>query len=81
MMEPASQPYTLEKRIERLEQIAASLEGDRLELDQALQLFEEGIRHLREAERLLTESELRIDRILDEIGGTLITEPVREEPA
>jgi exodeoxyribonuclease VII small subunit len=75
----AADPKTLEKRIERIEEIASRLENDRLELQEALQLFEEGISHIREAERLIKESELRIERILDEVGGTLITEPVRED--
>jgi exodeoxyribonuclease VII small subunit len=67
----------LEARIARVESIAAALESNRLELDEALRLFEEGIGHLREAEALLRESELRVERLLQVSGGVL-TMPVEE---
>jgi exodeoxyribonuclease VII small subunit len=68
----------LEQRLARLEAIAAALEGDRLELEDAMGLFEEGIAHLREAERLLSQVELRIERVLVEADGRLATEPIGE---
>ena len=69
---------TLEERIARLEAIVRSLEGDDLELETSLALFEEGIGHVREAERLLRESQLRVDRLLEEADGSLSTEPLEE---
>lgn len=71
-----SEAPTLEQRIARLEAIVRSLEGDGLELDTSLALFEEGIAHVREAERLLRESQLRVDRLLEEADGRLVTEPL-----
>jgi exodeoxyribonuclease VII small subunit len=68
----------LEARIARVEAIAAALESDRLELDDALRLFEEGIRHLREAEILLKSSELRIERLLGEVSGAVVRESLGE---
>jgi len=67
---------SLEQRIARLEAIVRTLEGDGLELDASLALFEEGIAHVREAERLLRESQLRVDRLLEEADGSLATEPL-----
>jgi exodeoxyribonuclease VII small subunit len=61
-----------------VEAIAAALESDRLELDDALRLFEEGIRHLREAEILLKSSELRIERLLGEVSGAVVRESLGE---
>jgi exodeoxyribonuclease VII small subunit len=64
MTEP--QP-TLEERLDRLEQIVHALERDDLELESAMKLFEEGIGHLRHAQELLSNAELRIERLLE--GG------------
>ena len=69
---------SLEQRIERLEAIVRSLEGDGLELETSLALFEEGIGHVREAERLLRESQLRIERLLENADGRLVTEPIED---
>jgi exodeoxyribonuclease VII small subunit len=71
----------LEQRIARIEQIAVELESDRLELEDALRLFEEGVRHLRAAEALLRNSELRIERLLEEADGSLAVEPLEEPDA
>ncbi len=68
----------LEARVSRIEAIAAALEGDRLELDEALRLFEEGVRHLRAAEAMLRSAELRVERLLEEADGTVVTEPIDE---
>ncbi len=71
----------LEARIARVEQIASALESDRLELDDALRLFEEGVRHLREAETLLRSAELRVERLLDDPDGNVRTERIEEPDA
>jgi exodeoxyribonuclease VII small subunit len=62
-------PLRLETRLHRLEAIVAALEGDELELEAALALFEEGIAHLRVAETELKQTELRIEHLLDETRG------------
>jgi exodeoxyribonuclease VII small subunit len=69
----------LEKRIARLEEIVAGLERDDLELDEALRLFEEGIAHLRDVRAQLDGAELRIERLVEELDGTLTTESLPEE--
>ena len=60
------QRNTLEERLARLDKIVAALEADDLELDQALKMFEEGIAHVRAAEKALTETELRVEELLDQ---------------
>jgi exodeoxyribonuclease VII small subunit len=70
-------PLSLEARLERLEEILAGLESDQLELEQSLALFEEGVGHIREAEKTLARATLRVrevladgeDRPLDPEGG------------
>jgi exodeoxyribonuclease VII small subunit len=73
--------WTLEQRLARIEEITALLESDRLELEQALALFEEGVAHLREADRVLREAELRIERLIAGPGGSTFVEPVPGEIA
>lgn len=62
---------TLESRLRRLEEIVGQLEGEDLELDRALALFEEGVGHVKEAEKTLAAAELRVEELLgdgDEAG-------------
>ena len=73
-----SEARSLEERIARLEAIVRSLEGDGLELETSLALFEEGIGHVREAERLLRDSQLRVERLLEEADGRLVSEPIED---
>lgn len=54
----------LEARLERLDAIVSALEADELELDRALALFEEGIRHVRRAEAILSATELKVEELL-----------------
>lgn len=66
-------------RVARLEQILSRLEREDLELDEALVLFEEGVGHVREAERLLRAAELRVERLLERPDGGVTTRPVPNE--
>ncbi|GEM_PF-3689236 len=61
---PEAEGSGLEGRLGRLDQILAELEADDIELDRALSLFEEGVTHVRAAERLLAEAELRVEELL-----------------
>jgi exodeoxyribonuclease VII small subunit len=60
--------------IERLEEIVRSLEANDLDLDHALGLFEEGVRRLKVARGLLQDSEIKVQRVLEESDGTLGTD-------
>lgn len=59
----------LEERLGRLESIVERLEGDELELQEALELFEEGIGHVRAAHNYLEESRLRVEKLVVEMNG------------
>ncbi|MEJ2541080.1 MAG: exodeoxyribonuclease VII small subunit [Gemmatimonadota bacterium] len=54
----------LEDRLRRLEEILSMLEADELDLERALTLFEEGIGHVREAEKTLSAATLRVEEVL-----------------
>lgn len=66
---------SLEGRLHRLEEIVGQLETQDLELDRALAIFEEGVVHVREAERALAAAELRVEELLGD-GDTLSTRPL-----
>lgn len=66
---------TLEGRLARLEEILARMESEEIQLEEALDLFEEGVGHVREAERILSEAELKVEELLAD--GT--TEPVETD--
>lgn len=68
---------SLEARLRRLEEIVGQLEAEELELDRALALFEEGVVHVREAEKALAGAELRVEELLGE-GDELGTRPLKE---
>lgn len=63
-----------EDALRRAGEIVDLLDGDRLELDQSLALFEEGVQLLRAAEERLGQAEARI-RVLSEDGVRLTDLP------
>jgi exodeoxyribonuclease VII small subunit len=54
----------MEARIKRLEEILTRMESDDVSLEEAMELFEEGVGHVRRAERILSETELRVEELL-----------------
>lgn len=64
MTEHDGEELSLETRLARLESILARMESEEVDLDEALRLFEEGVGHVREAERVLAETELRVEELL-----------------
>ena len=62
---------TFESNLKRLEAIVAQLEGERLDLNAALGLFEEGIELLRLASEELGETETRVKELIERADGVL----------
>jgi len=60
---------TLEARLKRLEEIVEALDSEDLELEKALGLFEEGIGHVKGAQTLLAQAELRVVELLGPDGA------------
>ena len=58
-------PMSVEERLRRLDRIVAALDAEDVELERSLTLFEEGIRHVRAAERLLSAAELRVEELIE----------------
>jgi exodeoxyribonuclease VII small subunit len=62
---------TLADDLARLETLVRQLEQDDVELDEALALFEEGVKHLRSARERLTVAEARVQQVLEQADGEL----------
>ena len=57
--------------LERLEAIVRRLESGELDLDEALQLFEEGVERLRGARARLAAAEAKVKQVLTDRAGAL----------
>jgi exodeoxyribonuclease VII small subunit len=68
-----------EKSFQQLESIVKRLESEELPLDEALQLFEEGIRLSRFCNQKLEEVEKKIELILADAKGEPRVEPFEPE--
>ena len=62
---------SFESNLKRLEEIVSQLEGERLDLNAALKLFEEGIELLRLASEELGETETRVKELIERADGVL----------
>lgn len=60
-----------ETALAELERIVAALDSDELGLDEAIALFEEGIGHVRAANRLLERTQGRVEELISESTGDL----------
>jgi exodeoxyribonuclease VII small subunit len=65
---------TLEQTLARLEEIVRRLDEERLDLGDALLLFEEGVRHLRDAAGTLAEADARVKRLTEMADGAFTLE-------
>ncbi|MGH7593471.1 MAG: exodeoxyribonuclease VII small subunit [Gemmatimonadales bacterium] len=74
----AADAPTLGDDLKRLEEIVRRLEDDTLELETALQLFEEGVGRLKAAQVRLNDAETRVRQVLDD--STSGDGPLRFEP-
>ncbi len=57
--------------LERLEAIVRSLEDSDVDLDEALELFQEGVAHLKNARELLQHTELTLRKVAQASDGEL----------
>jgi exodeoxyribonuclease VII small subunit len=78
--ETAGEAPSFEAALNRLGEIVARIEGESLELDESLALFEEGVRLLRQAEGVLEGADHRIRQLLDDGKGGHRFEDMPEQP-
>jgi len=65
---------TLEETLARLDEIVRRLDEERLDLGDALALFEEGVAHLRAAAGILSEADARVQRLTKLADGAFALE-------
>ena len=69
---------TFESSLSELEQIVERLESGELSLDDSLELFEKGVKLARECRSRLQEAERRIEILMKDDDGNLLTRPLEE---
>ena len=68
-----------ERSLARLEEVVRRLESPQLSLDDAMQLFEEGVALSRECQKQRKEAEGRVEILLKKADGKLAPEPFEPE--
>ncbi len=66
---------TFEKALQKLEAIVETLESEELELEKALQQFEEGMKLSQYCSQKLDETEKKISLIVEQADGTIEKSP------
>jgi len=57
---------TYEEDVKRLEEIAGKIERGDLGLEQTIELFEEGIKLVKECQKFLNQTELKVNKLLED---------------
>lgn len=60
-----------EEALTELEEIVRALDREEMRLDEALELFRDGVGHLRTANRLLDEAEGQVEELIEDASGEL----------
>lgn len=76
--EPSSQGG-FEKSLIRLEEVVKQLEGTDLSLDEAMKLFEEGVKLSHDCQKQLEEAESKVEILLRRADGKITPEPFEPE--
>ncbi|HET9178388.1 MAG TPA: exodeoxyribonuclease VII small subunit [Terriglobia bacterium] len=74
-----AKPESFEKNIERLEAIVRQLDDANLPLEQALQIYEEGMKLSEVCQKQLQEAECRIQVLMKKADGKVVAEPFERE--
>jgi exodeoxyribonuclease VII small subunit len=75
--EPAVEPLAFEEALGRLDEVVSVLEDGKISLEEALTLYEEGVRMAHRCQELLDTAELRLQRLVtseDDGTGSLVLE-------
>ena len=75
MNEPTHQEPTFEQAMERLEEIVAGMEGERMALDEMVCSYEEGMRLLKVCRQRIDSARRRVEMIVAETEGKAALAP------
>ncbi|MFN0129597.1 MAG: exodeoxyribonuclease VII small subunit [Verrucomicrobiales bacterium] len=78
---PADSDLPFEQAIERIEELVARMEGERLPLDDLIKAYDEGIRLLEVCRQRLDDAQRRIDLISQRPDGTVSLTPFSPDDA
>ncbi len=67
----SEESLSLGRELEQLEEIVRRLEAEDVDLDDALALFEEGVRRLRSARDRLAQAELKVQSVMETAAGDI----------
>lgn len=70
---------TFEQSMQRLEQIVRTMERGDAQLSESLKLFKEGTELVRSCEKLLSDAELQIKKVMTAPDGTPVLEDFADE--
>ena len=76
--EAAKKP-DFERSLGRLEEVVKRLESTDLSLDEAMKLFEEGVKLSRDCQKQLEEAEGRVEILLKKADGKIVAQPFETE--
>jgi len=75
--QPAVEPLAFEEALGRLDEVVSVLEEGKISLEEALTLYEEGVRMAHQCQQLLDSAELRLQRLVtseEDGAGSLVLE-------
>ena len=70
---------TFEASMQRLEQIVRIMERGDAQLDESLKLFQEGTELVRACEKMLTDAQLQIQKVMTAPDGSPVMEDFQDE--
>ncbi len=77
-MAKAKTEASFEKNLKRLEAIVERMEGEELDLEQSLKIFEEGVALAESCSARLDEAEKKVTLLIKDKQGALAQEPFEE---
>lgn len=75
-----NEKMTFEQSMQRLEQIVRTMERGDAQLDESLKLFQEGTELVRSCEKMLSDAEMQIKKVMTAPDGSPVLEDFADEP-
>ena len=70
---------SLEEALERLEEIVSSMDSESIDLEQSIELFQEGMELTRHCRQQISEAEQKVQQVLEDAEGNLTLEEFGDE--
>ncbi len=70
---------SLETALERLEEIVAEMDSENVELERAIQLFQEGMKLTRFCREQISEAEQEVKKLVEDVEGDITLEEFEDD--